>query len=101
MNQTANPSGQREQPPLPIPVDEDGREAVIYFPDSDAADAAMDRKTVEEALALIGAWSHIDWDEMADALDRTRHESTQRPRSTICEAVSVGYRPADGLPSIV
>ena len=29
----------------------------------------------EDALALIGAWSDLAWEELAAGLDRIRHES--------------------------
>ena len=31
------------------------------------------------ALAVIGAWSDLDWEETAAELDRIRHESTPTP----------------------
>jgi hypothetical protein len=34
---------------------------------------------VQDALSLAGAWSHLDWDDMVDALDRIRHESKPTP----------------------
>jgi hypothetical protein len=41
---------------------------------ADAANHALAR-----ALAAIGSWSDLDWDETAEALDRIRHESTPTP----------------------
>lgn len=35
--------------------------------------------TVEEALALAGAWSDLDWDDMVEALDRIHHDSKPTP----------------------
>ncbi len=35
--------------------------------------------TLWKALDAIGAWSDIDWDELADELDRIRHESRPTP----------------------
>jgi hypothetical protein len=34
---------------------------------------------IEDALSVIGAWSDIPWEEMAEALDRIRHESKPTP----------------------
>lgn len=37
------------------------------------------RDVTADALDLVGAWSDLDIDEMADALDRIRHESKPTP----------------------
>jgi hypothetical protein len=34
---------------------------------------------VQDALSLAGAWSHLDWDDMVEMLDRIRHESKPTP----------------------
>ena len=78
-DRTATPVGGPGQAPIPVPVDEDGREAVAYFADSEAADAAMPPGTVERALALFGAWSDLDRDDAIKSLDRIRHESKPTP----------------------
>jgi hypothetical protein len=43
------------------------------------ADAAVAAQPAGDARSLAGAWSDLDWEEMADALDRIRHESTPIP----------------------
>lgn len=34
---------------------------------------------LQAALAVIGAWSDLDWDEFSADLDRIRHESRPSP----------------------
>ena len=68
----------RDQPLIAIPVDEDGEELTYYFVDEATMDAVLPRRT-QEALEAIGTWSHLDWDEMVEALDRIRHESKPTP----------------------
>lgn len=67
------------QPPTPIPIDVDGEEHVVYVADSDEADAAMPADTLDRVLALAGAGSDLEWDEVSEALDRIRHDSTPTP----------------------
>ena len=52
----------------------DGREVVI----SASSDSDSDI-TAQNAMSVFGAWSDIDWDEAAAALDRIRHESAPTP----------------------
>jgi hypothetical protein len=68
-----------DRPLIGIPVREGGREAVRYFTDEAAADAAVTDAAVEEALGLAGAWSDLDWEDLATVLDRIRHESKPTP----------------------
>jgi hypothetical protein len=70
---------QDNQPLIGIPVEENGHEGVRYFTDEQAADAAVPHSTTQAALSVIGAWSDMDWEEMAEALDRIRHESQPTP----------------------
>jgi hypothetical protein len=69
-----------------VPVDEaepirtlitsrDGCE--VMFDDAD--DAFVNDETARNALSVFGAWSDLDWDEAAEALDRIRHESSPTP----------------------
>ena len=37
------------------------------------------RKAIKETLALAGAWSDLDFEEMLDALDHIRHDSKPTP----------------------
>jgi hypothetical protein len=70
---------QGNQPLIGIPFEEKGKEVVRYFAGEDEADQAVADQDVQDAISLAGAWSHLDWDEMRDALDRIRHESKPTP----------------------
>jgi hypothetical protein len=67
------------QPLIGIPFDENGRQVTRYFADEAEADAALGQDVTTDALNLAGAWSDLDFDEVADALDRIRHESKPTP----------------------
>ena len=43
------------------------------------ADHAVSNDATKKALALAGAWSDLDFDEMLDALDHIRHDSKPTP----------------------
>ena len=62
-----------DEPLIAIFLDDDGEE-VAYFSSHDAAREFL-RASTDRALALAGVWRDLDWDEMAAALDRIRHES--------------------------
>jgi hypothetical protein len=66
-----------DQPVFVVPS-EDGTSEEYFFSEEEA-DAARDPDTVAKALALAGAWSDLDWEEMLEALDRIRHESVPTP----------------------
>ncbi len=70
----------RDQPLIAIPAVRAGREEVLYFINESKGDAALDGNSVQQALALAGAWS--DLDAMLDALDHLRHESAPMPTIT-------------------
>jgi hypothetical protein len=44
-----------------------------------AADKVMVHNTTQDALALAGIWSDLEWDELEKALDSIRHESHPTP----------------------
>ena len=67
------------QPLIGLILEENGRQVERYFADEEAADAAVAQQPTADALALAGAWRDLDWDEMVEALDRIRHESTPTP----------------------
>ncbi len=71
-----------DQPLIGVILGEDGGEIIRYFTDEQAADAAVADTATQEALAAIGAWSDLDWEEMEQALDRIRHESKPTPPIT-------------------
>ncbi len=70
---------QGNHPLIGIPFEEKGHEVVRYFAREEEADQAVADQEVQDALRLAGAWSHLDWEAMVEALDRIRHESTPTP----------------------
>ncbi|MGH2534394.1 MAG: hypothetical protein ACRDJW_19160 [Thermomicrobiales bacterium] len=70
---------QEDQPLIGIPDVADGQAIVRYFASEADADAALSYDTLQDALALAGAWSHLDWEQTLDELDRIQHESTPTP----------------------
>ena len=70
---------QDNQPLIGIPFEEQGQEVVRYFAGEEEADQAVADQEVQDAMSLAGAWSHLDWDDMVEALDRIRHESKPTP----------------------
>lgn len=68
-----------EQPLIGLVLEEGGKQVVRYFADEAAADAAVADHALARALAAIGSWSDLVWEETAEALDRLRHESTPTP----------------------
>jgi hypothetical protein len=70
---------QDNQPLIGIPFEEKGQEVVRYFAREEEADQAVADQEVQDALSLAGAWSHLDWDDMVETLDRIRHESKPTP----------------------
>ena len=67
------------QPLIGVITEEQGIEVVRYFTKEADADRALIEDTTEAALALAGVWSDLAWDELAQALDRIRHESPPTP----------------------
>jgi hypothetical protein len=81
-----NPEGSPEhagEPLIALVLEENGREVTRYFTDDAAADAALPAESIQDALALAGAWSGLDWDEMIDALDQIRHQTPPSPPLTL------------------
>lgn len=68
-----------DQPLIGVLVRKNGEEMVHYVADEEELENSSGETSVERALALAGAWSHLDADEMLDALDRIRHESKPTP----------------------
>lgn len=66
-------------PLIGVPAEQNGQEVTVYYTDDRAADSGPSPEAIQRALGAIGAWSHLDFDEMLDALDRIRHESTPTP----------------------
>lgn len=57
----------------------DGHFEVQYYTSLEEAQAATTEDDVQAALAAIGSWSDLDWDELVDDLDRIRHSSKPTP----------------------
>ena len=68
-----------DQPLIGVMTEEQGIEVVRYFTKEADADRVLVEDTTQAALALAGAWSDLAWDELAQALDRIRHESPPTP----------------------
>jgi hypothetical protein len=66
------------QPLIGLVLEEDGRQIVRYFAGEAAADAVAEQAP-ERALAAIGSWRDLDWNETVEELDRIRHESEPTP----------------------
>ncbi len=60
-------------------VRRDGEELVHYVADEAELEESSGQSSVERALALAGAWSDLDPDEMLDALDEIRHQGKPTP----------------------
>ena len=71
-----------DQPLIGLVFVENGHEVTQYFADEAAADAATVDGATQAALAVIGAWSDLDWGEMDEAIDRIRHQSQPIPPVT-------------------
>ncbi len=69
----------RDQPLIGVFVRRVGEEMVCYVADEAELDESSSQSSIQRALALAGAWSDFDADEMLDALDRIRHESKPTP----------------------
>lgn len=68
-----------DQPLIGIILQEEDQEVVRYFTEEAEADTAISSRAIEQALSLAGSWSHLDWDEMEQELQRIRHESQPTP----------------------
>jgi hypothetical protein len=75
----ANLQGDPGQPLIGVIAEEQGHEVVRYFIEEQEADKVMVHNTTQDALALAGAWSDLEWDELEKALESIRHESHPTP----------------------
>jgi hypothetical protein len=66
------------QPLVGVFVEDDSDE-VRYFVDDQDLPASQPSADAQAALSVIGAWRDLDWDELAERLDRIRHESPPTP----------------------
>jgi len=68
------------QPPTQVwPIWRDGVVVDWHVVRNEAIDPASLSPRTREALAMAGAWSDLDWDQMLDYLDRIRQESKPTP----------------------
>jgi hypothetical protein len=71
--------GDPGQPLIGVIAEEQGHEVVRYFTGEQEADKIMAQNATQDALALAGAWSDLEWDELEKALENIRHESYPTP----------------------
>jgi hypothetical protein len=79
VQELASLQGDPGQPLIGVIAEEQGHEVVRYFTEEQEADKVMVQNTTQDALALAGVWSDLEWDEMEKALDSIRHESHPTP----------------------
>ena len=58
---------------------EDGRETVRYFCREEDVEAEIPASATMEVLALAGAWSDLDWEELEKGLALIRRQSPPAP----------------------
>ncbi len=66
------------QPLVGVFVD-DTSDVVRYLVDEPTDAPAQPSADAQAALAAIGTWSDLDWEELAEDLDRVRHASPPTP----------------------
>jgi hypothetical protein len=79
VQEVASLQGDLGQPLIGVIAEEQGHEVVRYFTEEQEADRVMVQNTTEDALALAGVWSDLEWDELEKASDSIRHESHPTP----------------------
>jgi hypothetical protein len=70
------PAGQEM---IAIPDEIDGHAIVRYFASDEEADAAFGADSIAEAIALLGAWGDLDWEEAVKELDRIEQDRIPTP----------------------
>jgi hypothetical protein len=70
----------RGQELLPILDEIDGQAVVRYFAPDEDADAMNGEVSIAEALATLGSWGNLDWEETVEELDRIRRQSKPTPQ---------------------
>jgi hypothetical protein len=58
---------------------EEHSDEVRYFVDDQDTPTTQPSADAQAALSAIGAWSDLDWADLADDLDRIRHTSPPTP----------------------
>jgi hypothetical protein len=72
-------SAESGQPLIGVLVEENGKEVAQYFVGDIPAGSPLSERAIPVALDLAGAWSDLDWEEVAEALNRIRHDSVPTP----------------------
>jgi hypothetical protein len=67
------------QPLIGVIAEEAGTEMVHYFTAEQDAERELVEDSTQAALALAGVWHDLEWEELAKALDRIRHDSPPTP----------------------
>ncbi len=67
------------QPLIGVISGEAGHEVVRYFTREQDAEQSLSANSTQEALALAGAWSDLEWKELEEGLARIRHGSPPTP----------------------
>lgn len=65
--------------PLTGVVIEGSGDRMVRYSSAGLDSAEESEANLQAALAVIGAWSDLDWDEFSADLDRIRHESRPSP----------------------
>lgn len=68
-----------DAPLVGVMLDKNGEAFTHYFIEDGHDGAERSSATLEAALNVIGAWSDLNGDEMASALDEIRHASLPTP----------------------
>jgi hypothetical protein len=79
VQESASLQGDLGQPLIGVIAEEEGHEVIRYFTEEQEADKVMVQNATQDALALAGAWSDLEWDELEKALDSIRRESHPTP----------------------
>jgi len=76
--QSSNPLIHMSEPLIVVPV---GDDQARYFTSEEELRASIGQDTIQRGLELAGAWGNLGMseDEMFEALDKIRHESTPTP----------------------
>lgn len=63
----------------PLELKRENKIVAVLMPLTQATAKNTRKTSIEEALALAGAWGERNWDEVEAELDRIRHQSKPTP----------------------
>jgi hypothetical protein len=69
----------QDQALIGVVIRQHGREVTRFFADEAEADTALTPSATDDALHLAGSWDDLSWDELAEGLDRIRHDTPPSP----------------------